>query len=111
MTARTPKIVSYTPPDSGARPKAQREELRALAKRPDEKIDFSDIAELDDLFFENALRGDTYRPTKKQLTLRLDTPTLDWFRRKYPRGYQTEINKVLLQYILGKQREARKKAG
>lgn len=111
MTAQTPKIVRYSPPAKGARSKAQSKELKALAEQPEDKIDFSDIPELDDLFFENALRGDTYRPVKKQLTLRLDTPTLDWFKRKFPRGYQTQMNRVLLEYVLAVQREARKKAG
>jgi uncharacterized protein (DUF4415 family) len=109
MTAQTPKIVRYTP--KGTRSKAQRKELEALAKRPDEEIDFSDIPELDALFFENSLRGDTVRPVKRQITLRLDAPTLDWFKRKWPKGYQTQMNRVLVEHILAVQREARKKAG
>ncbi len=111
MTAQTPKIVRHTPAANGVRSRAQSEELEALAKKPDEKIDFSDIPELDDGFFDNALRGDHFRPVKRQITLRLDAPTLDWFKRKWPRGYQTEINKVLIEYILAEQRKRQHDAG
>ena len=36
---------------------------------------------------------------KKQITLRLDEGIVDWFRGRYPRGYQTEMNRVLRNYI------------
>jgi len=103
------KIVRYK-----AKPLTEEQiaRLKAVADLPDDQIDFSDIPELDDSFFENALRGDVLRPTKQQITLRLDAPIIDWFKRKWPKGYQTEINKALLEHIYSVQRNAQdKKAG
>ena len=63
---------------------------------PDEKIDTSDIPELDaDSFREAKLR----LPTGKQLvSLRIDSDVLDWFKRQ-GKGYQTKINAVLRAYV------------
>lgn len=55
----------------------------------DEDIDYSDIPPLDDNFF---VRVTT--PPKKQLTIRLDSDVLDWFKR-HGKGYQTRINRIL----------------
>ena len=72
-------------------------ELAALA---DEDIDYSDIPELDDEFWEKAVAvyPPTDRPSKKQTTLRLDPDILAYFRRD-GRGYQTRINAVLRAYV------------
>ena len=56
----------------------------------DEDIDYSDIPELSDEFFENAILV----PTKKLVTMRLDADVLVWLRRN-GRGYQTRANKIL----------------
>ena len=101
------KIVRY---ESKPLTAEQTARLKAVADLPDSEIDFSDIPELDEAFFENALRGDLLRPTKQQITLRLDATIVEWFRRKFPRGYQTEINKALLAHIIAVQRGAREKA-
>lgn len=107
MTAETPKIIRHK-----RKPltQAQIARLKAVADLPDGQIDFSDIPEADDVFFENALRGDIYRPAKRQITLRLDAPIIEWFKRKWPRGYQTEINRALREMILDHQRNARQPA-
>ena len=55
--------------------------LNALSQLPDEEIDFSDRPELGDEFFDDAIRGDFYRPIKKQTTLRLDADLIEWFKR------------------------------
>ena len=55
-------------------------------------IDYSDIPPLGDEFFERAKVA--WPPTKKQLTIRLDTDVLDWLRAN-GRGYQTRINRIL----------------
>ena len=50
------------------------------------------------------------RPSKAQVTLRLDSDLLDWFRAQ-GRGYQTRINAVLRSYMEhARQRERRKSA-
>ena len=87
--------------------------LEAVADLPDDQIDFSDIPEADDVFFANAVRGRFHRPIKQQLTLRLDADVVDWFKRRSQngKGYQTDINRVLLDYVTAQRTDARKKAG
>jgi len=73
-----------------------RTDWRKLAGLPDDRIDTSDIPELDENFFREAkLR----LPTGKQLvSLRIDSDVLDWFKRQ-GKGYQTKINAVLRAYV------------
>ena len=89
-----------------AREKAQ---IEALKERPDSAIDRSDIPELTEKFWRNAVRNPYYRPIKQQLTLRLDADLIAWFKRhaKGGRGYQTGINRALREHV---ERQA-KKAG
>jgi len=61
----------------------------------DEDIDYSDIPELDERFFEKATVR--WPPHKRQLTIRLDEDVLDWVKRQ-GRGYQTRINAILRTY-------------
>lgn len=77
----------------------QKAELEALEALPDAEIDTSDIPEVRD--WSGAERGRFYRPVKQQLTLRLDADVVDWFKRRVPggKGYQTEINRALREYV------------
>ena len=86
------------PPRLTAKEKA---EIKALEERPDSAIDQSYIPELTDKFWQNAVRNPYYRPIKKQLTLRLDADLVAWFkgRTKEGRGYQTDINRALREYV------------
>jgi len=87
----------------------QEEELRLLTERPDSEIDLSDIPELTDEFFKNAVRNPFYqRALKAQLTIRLDADVLDWFKRhaKDGKGYQTDINKALRAYVEAQENKA-----
>ena len=62
----------------------------------DADVDTSEIAPLDQSFFENAelrLPG-----PKKSITVRLDADVLEWFRAQ-GKGYQTRINAVLRLYM------------
>jgi uncharacterized protein (DUF4415 family) len=70
----------------------QRAELKALAAKPDNKIDTSDAPEV--LNWPGAKRGRFYRPVKQQLTLRLDADVVDWFKQQ-GEGYQSRINAAL----------------
>jgi uncharacterized protein (DUF4415 family) len=92
---------------SGNRPltAAQRRELAALAALPDESIDLSDIPELDEKFWANAVRNPFYRPVKKQLTVRLDSDVIAWLQRK-GKGYQTRLNSLLRGAMLKEQESA-----
>ena len=76
---------------SGERRKA----LEALAKLPDEKIDFSDIPEIRELPSDRVI-GKFYRPRKTAVTIRLDSDVLAWLKASGG-GYQTRINEYLRQ--------------
>ena len=71
--------------------------LKELASRSDQQIDYSDIPELDEAFFEKAK---IVRPAadKRQITIRIDADVLDWFRDQ-GKGYQTHMNAVLKAYM------------
>jgi len=70
-----------------------------LKARPDEKIDFSDIPELDDGFWKNA---EWVEPDKTlPLTIRVKESVLDYFKAG-GKGYQTRINSVLESYVRAK---------
>jgi len=82
--------------------------LKKLAERPDSEIDFSDIPELTEDFWKNAIPSPFYRPVKKQLTVRLDSDVIAWLR-KNGTGYQTRMNALLrsamLKEVATKQRQ------
>ena len=82
-----------------ARTAKQKAELAALDALPDEQIDRSDIPEV--LDWSEARRGLFYRPVKQQITLRLDADVVGWFKAQAAggRGYQTEINRALREYV------------
>ena len=84
----------------------QQAELKALAALPDDRIDTSEIPEV--LDWSDARRGLFYRPVKKQITLRLDADVVTWFKSRVPggRGYQTEINRALREYVREHSRHA-----
>jgi len=71
-----------------------------VADRPDSEIDLSDIPELTEKFWENAVRNPYYRPVKQQLTVRLDADVVAWLRRQ-GKGYQTRMNAVLRDAMVG----------
>jgi uncharacterized protein (DUF4415 family) len=100
------KIVRKTLADCKITPK-QKRELAKLAARPDSEIDFSDIPELTDKFWRNAVRNPFYRPVKKQITLRLDADVIAWLRQQ-GKGYQTKANALLREIMV---KEVTKKAG
>jgi uncharacterized protein (DUF4415 family) len=77
----------------------QKAEIEALAARPEEEIDFSDIPPLPDDFGKNAVRGRFYKPTKTSTTVRIDSDVLAWLRSQ-GRGYQSRINAILRREML-----------
>jgi uncharacterized protein (DUF4415 family) len=66
----------------------------------DRQIDFSDIPEVTPEMFARAVvrRGLKPVPRKEQLTIRIDSDVLEWYRRQGP-GYQTRINALLRAYM------------
>ena len=68
---------------------------KRLKTMEDEDIDTSDIPELDDDFFKNAILK---TPGKKPITIRLDKDVLEWFKSQ-GQGYQSRINQLLRKYM------------
>jgi uncharacterized protein (DUF4415 family) len=77
----------------------QKAELKALSAMPDNEIDHSDIPQLDDAFWKNAVRNPFYRPTKTSTTVRVDSDVLAWLKSQ-GKGYQTRINAILREAML-----------
>ena len=92
-----PRVVRFqvTEPLTGG----QRKEITELAALDDSSIDFSDIPPWTDEMFAVAERGRFYKPTKSQLTVRVDSDVLAWLKRQ-GRGYQTRINAILRKAML-----------
>ena len=67
-----------------------------LAVLPDDQIDYSDIPELDDDFWENAKI--VAPPGKERITFMVDREVLEYFRKDGP-GYQTRMNAVLRSFV------------
>lgn len=69
-------------------------ELHALANRPDSDIDLSDAPQLSEDAWQRAIPGRFFRPTKTQITIRVDSDVLHWIRQGGD-GYQTRLNAIL----------------
>ena len=79
-------------------------DLARLDKMKDEDIDLSDAPEITPEMFAKAIVRRGLKPrTKTQLTLRVDTDVLEWYK-KQGRGYQTRINQLLRAYMQEHQR-------
>ncbi len=74
----------------------QKQELAQLASMSDEAIDTSDSPEITD--WEDAKRGQFYRPVKQPVTIRLDADIIAWFKSQGGK-YQSNINEALREYI------------
>ncbi len=77
----------------------QKAQLAKLATMPDSEIDLSEIPELTDDFWGNAVRGRFYKPTKQATTVRVDSDVLYWLK-KQGKGYQTRMNTILREAML-----------
>src|SRR5260370_39050734 len=72
--------------------KEQKRDIRAIAAKRDEDVDFSDAAPV--LDWSGAEIGKFYRPPKKPVTMRLDSDVVEWLKAD-GRGYQTKSNWLL----------------
>ncbi|TVQ20415.1 MAG: hypothetical protein EA367_08630 [Leptolyngbya sp. DLM2.Bin15] len=70
----------------------------------DDDIDFSDCPEVTPEMFAQAVvrRGLPVTKAKAQVTLRIDSDVLAWFKSQ-GRGYQTHINQLLRAYMEAQQ--------
>jgi uncharacterized protein (DUF4415 family) len=75
----------------------QEQDIRAIAAKRDEDIDFSDAPPV--LDWSGAEIGKFYRPRKKPVTMRLDADVIDWLKADGP-GYQTKANGLLRHAML-----------
>ncbi len=82
--------------------KEQKRDIRAIAAKRDEDIDFSDAPAVVD--WSGAEIGKFYRPTKKPVTMRLDSDVIAWLKAD-GRGYQTKANGLLRHAMLHYTRE------
>ena len=94
--AVTYKVDLNNPPTLSNEQKAR---FETLAERPDSKIDFSDIPQLDEKFWKNAVQNPFYKPTKQVTTVRIDSDVMQWLKSQ-GKGYQTRMNKILRDAML-----------
>ena len=73
---------------------------KRLDSMKDEDIDFSEIPEVTAEMFARGIVRRGLKPVirKEQLTLRIDSDVLKWYRKLGP-GYQTRINSLLRAYM------------
>ncbi|MBE9192517.1 BrnA antitoxin family protein [Gloeocapsopsis crepidinum LEGE 06123] len=64
----------------------------------DEDIGLSDCPEITPEMFAKAVVRRVPSATKTQVTLRIDSDVLEWFKSQ-GRGYQTQINQLLRAYM------------
>ena len=88
----------------------RKRELAKLAAMPDSEIDLSELPELTEKFWQNAVPNPFYRPVKKQITLRIDADILAWLRQQGPDGYQSRLNALLRSVMLRDLESKRKRA-
>jgi uncharacterized protein (DUF4415 family) len=71
-----------------------------LEAMSDDEIDFSNVDEITPELFAQAVvrHGLKPVPKKEQITLRVDSDVLRWFRSQ-GKGYQTKINDLLRAYM------------
>jgi uncharacterized protein (DUF4415 family) len=77
--------------------KEQKRDIRVIAAKRDLDIDFSDAPAVVD--WSRAEIGKFYRPTKKPVTMRLDSDVIAWLKAD-GRGYQTKANWLLRQAMI-----------
>jgi uncharacterized protein (DUF4415 family) len=74
-------------------------DFKRLDAMTDSDIDFSDIPEVTPAMFARGVLRRGLKPvTKRQLTLRLDSDVIEWFRAQGT-GYQTRMNALLRAYM------------
>jgi uncharacterized protein (DUF4415 family) len=84
--------------------KKSQTDFTRLDKMKDKDIDLSDAPEITPEMFAKAIVRRGLKPrTKTQLTLRVDSDVLEWYK-KQGRGYQTKINMLLRAYMQEHQR-------
>ena len=94
MNKLVTKTLADCPPTT-----ARKRELEKLAAMPDSTIDYSDIPQLDESFFQKGIRNPYYKQLKQELTVSLDADVFAWLR-KQGEDNQTRANQVLREVML-----------
>ena len=63
-------------------PKMSEKDLAKFDAISDKDIDYSDIPELDDIFFKRAVSASEFKKDKTRVTMRLDSDVVAWLKRK-----------------------------
>jgi uncharacterized protein (DUF4415 family) len=84
----------------------QKRQISAIAVKKDADIDLTDMPEVTD--WTGAEMGKFYRPSKRPVTMRLDTDIVEWLK-SYGRGYQTRVNHLLRHAMVNSQEASRGK--
>lgn len=71
---------------------------------PDERIDTSDIPEMDEEFFATARLVMPPGSSKKAISMRVDEDVFEWFKAQ-GKGHLSRMNAVLRTYMLAHRRE------
>ncbi|MDR3279619.1 MAG: BrnA antitoxin family protein [Synergistaceae bacterium] len=83
------------------------DEIELLRPKTDSDIDYSDIPETDDNWFETAELVMELTPAqpKEKISIFVDREVLDFFKKSGD-GYQTRINAVLKGYVWEKKKQS-----
>jgi uncharacterized protein (DUF4415 family) len=73
-----------------------KQRMNKVSQIKEEDIDYTDIPELTQEFWNNAVI--TRSVPKKSVTIRLDNDVLEWLKH-FGKGYQTRINTILKYYM------------
>lgn len=71
---------------------------KQLLAQQDDQIDYSDLPEPDEAFFDRARLVMPTSEPKERITIRLSKQVTDYFRRQ-GKGYQSRIDAVLRDYV------------
>ena len=106
MPKKKERTVAFELDAAKPRPltRKQKARLAALARMPDDQIDYSDIPPLPASFWENAVRGGLYRPVKRQMSVRIDADVLAWLK-SHGNGYHSRLNEILRSAMLKETRK------
>lgn len=98
MSARNTVKFKLDPKKPRALTPAQRKQLAALEKMPDEKIDYTDLPKQGASVQWTQPGALVAMENKQQVTLRLDADVLGFFKATGKR-YQSRINAALREYV------------
>jgi uncharacterized protein (DUF4415 family) len=81
-----------------------KERLAQIEELAKSQIDFSNIPETDEAFFETARLVMPAGTTKQAISIRVDDDVLQWFKAQ-GRGHLSRMNAVLRAYMLSRAKE------